>query len=347
MEILGNNKSFIFQPNLEDQKDTVGIFDLDMNLLAYYRHEHTWRSPRGPIRISKRARVTDVYLESVDGTLFGEINEIPPKLFSSRLIRKFEIYNDKKELVGKVREKPKMVGSDWVLENLDEKVIAVIVGDRKKKNYEIQSRLGVVLANCFVDSSLDDDSFRVNIFKSGTDLFLVLSYVIVLDLAKTAWTTSDGGFIGGSNSKNKKKHLEKTRLVEEKERKTKASQKSPMHAIINAVLGIIQAFLFFSLAGTYNISIILYPFAIGYLGIGLLGIIFKINEYFQIALMMGGLATFSLFLGGIMLDGAFGSLPTELTIFVYAIMIVAVAILVNLWAVIGLLDGFMNKDDKN
>ena len=134
MEILGNNRSFVFQPKLEGQKDTVWIFDLDKNLLAHYRFERTWRAPRGPISIGKRARSTDIYLESNDGTLFGEINEIPPTLFSARVIRKFEIYDDKKELVGTVREKPKMVGSNWVLENLDEKIIAEMVGDRKKKN---------------------------------------------------------------------------------------------------------------------------------------------------------------------------------------------------------------------
>jgi len=344
LQILGNNRNFIFQPNLESQKDTVGIFDLDKNLLARYRHEHTWRSPRGPIRISKKARATDVYLESANGTLFGEINEIPPKLFSSRLIRKFEIYNEKKELVGIVREKPKMIGSDWVLENLDEKIIAVMVGDRKKKNYEINSQRGEVLANCFVDSSLEDDSFRVDIFKSVVDLFLVLSYIIVLDLAKTAWTTRTGGFIGGSNSRDKKEHLEKTRVVEEQKRKTKASQKSPIYAIIIAVMSIIQAILFFSLAGTAFISIILYPLPIGYLVIGLLGVTFlKINEHIQIAFGMGGLAVISLFLGGIMLDGAFGQIPSELTIIVYAIMIGAFVILINLWAVIGLFDGFMKN----
>ena len=343
MEILGNNRSFVFQPNLEGQKDTVGIFDLDGNLLACYRHEHTWRSPRGPINVGSKARATDVYLESVGGKLFGELNEIPPKLFSTRLIRKFEIYDEKKELVGRVREKPKMVGSDWVLENLDEKIIAEMVGDRKKKNFEIKSPRGEVFAKCFVDSSLEGDSFRVDIFKSVVDLFLVLSYVIVLDLAKTAWATTDNLFFGGSNSR-KKKHLEETRLVEEKKRKAKASQKSPMYSIIIAVLSVVQAILFFILGNGAYISIILYPLAIGYLVIGFLGVTFlKINEHIQIAFGMGGLAVFSLFLGSIILDGAFGSVPSELTIVVYFIMIISFVLLVNIWAVIGFFDGFMKS----
>ncbi|MEJ2240632.1 MAG: hypothetical protein P8Y18_00585 [Candidatus Bathyarchaeota archaeon] len=78
MEVFRKHQSFIFKSKLKEHKDTIGIFDLDMNLLAYCRHEHTWRSPRGPIKITKQALTTDIYLESSDGTLFGEINEIPP-----------------------------------------------------------------------------------------------------------------------------------------------------------------------------------------------------------------------------------------------------------------------------
>ena len=133
MEVFSGHRSFIVKFKLKNLKDTGGIFDLNMGLLAYFRHEHTWRSPRGPIKIAKQARATDIYLESVDGTLFGEINEIPPKLITMRLIRTFEIYDDRKELVGVVREKPKMVGSDWELENLEKTVIALMVGDRNKK----------------------------------------------------------------------------------------------------------------------------------------------------------------------------------------------------------------------
>ena len=58
---------------------------------------------------------------------------------------------------------------------------------------------------------------------------------------------------------------------------------------------------------------------------------------------MGGLAVFSLFLGSIILDGAFGSVPSELTIVVYFIMIISFVLLVNIWAVIGFFDGFMKS----
>ncbi|UCE96695.1 MAG: hypothetical protein JSV51_03635, partial [Candidatus Bathyarchaeota archaeon] len=220
MEALGEQSNFIVKSKLEDFKDTGGFFDSNMRVLAYFRHEHTWRTPRGPIRIGKQARATDIYLESFDGNLFGEINEIPPKLISIRLIRTFEIYNDNKELVGVVREKPKAIGSDWVLENVEEKAIALMVGDRKKKDYEIQTPDGEFLARCFRDPTLDEYSYRVErkIGGGGVDLFLLLCYIVVLDLAKTGWTTRTG------YPKEEKDHLVKTQVSKTPIVKTQASE---------------------------------------------------------------------------------------------------------------------------
>ncbi|MCW4031236.1 MAG: hypothetical protein NWE80_02615, partial [Candidatus Bathyarchaeota archaeon] len=247
MEALSEQSNFIVKSKLKDLEDTGGIFDSNMRGLAYFRHEHTWRTPRGPIRVAKQARATDIYLESFDGNLFGEINEIPPKLVSMRLIRKFEIYNDKKEFVGVVREKPKAVGfPDWVLENVEGKLVAFMVGDREKKDYEIQTPDGEFLTRCFRDSSLDKDSYRVErrSVGGGVDLFLLLCYIVVLDLAKTGWTTRTGF----TDAKIEKEHLAKRRLAEIQAAETRAAKSFPGYAYRNTVLSIVQAGLLFALA---------------------------------------------------------------------------------------------------
>ena len=100
MEFLRGNTSFIMQPSLDGQKNSVGIFDLNKKLLASYSHDHTWRSPRAPFKMNTQARSTNIYLENIDGTLIGEINEIPPRLFSMKLVRTFELYDQNKILVG-------------------------------------------------------------------------------------------------------------------------------------------------------------------------------------------------------------------------------------------------------
>jgi hypothetical protein len=246
LEVFSGHWSFIVQSKLKDRKDTGVFFDLNMGLLAYFRHEHAWRTPRAPFKIGKQARTTDIYLESVDGNLFGEINEIPPKLFTMRLIRKFEIYNDKKELVGVVREKPKAFGSDWVLENLEKTTIAMMVGDRKKKDYEIQTPGGQVIASCFRGSSFDKDSYKVDVLGGGVDLFLVLCYVVVLDLAKTAWTTRDG------YANEEKEHLAKTQAAQTQVEKNQAYKPASKYAKRNAVLSVVQTAILFSLATTLS-----------------------------------------------------------------------------------------------
>ena len=358
MEALSEQTSFIVKSKLKDPKDAGGIFDSNMRVLAYFKHEHTWRTPRGPIRVRKQARATDIYLESFDGNLFGEINEIPPKLVSMRFIRTFEIYNDNKELVGVVEEKPKAFGfPDWVLENVEGKAIAFMVGDRKKKDYEIQTPDGEFLARCFRDSSLDKDSYKVERRSVGgsVDLFLLLCYIVVLDLAKIGWTTRTG------YAKEEKEHLVKTQVAKAPIVKTQASEPISKYAIINAVLSVVQAFLIFALAtsflgtGSENtsfsflfgndfVSYILYAFGVAILIIAFVGVTFvKLNQVNQVAMLMGAVAVFSLFIGGVMLSGSFVSVPSESYILVIGMMIVGFGILVNLWLLIGLFDDFIKK----
>lgn len=192
LEVFRGHSSFIFQSKTKDKKKIIEIFDSKMKLLASCRHKHTWKSPAGSFRSDLQSRTTEIILEGFDGTFLGEINEIPPQLISFRLIRKFEIIDDKKKLLGRVREKPKFIGSTWVLEDSKEKKIAEIVGDRGGKDYRIKSPDGELFAKCYRDSSMDRDSYRVDVFVGWDNLFLVLSYVLVLHVAKTVWVTREG-----------------------------------------------------------------------------------------------------------------------------------------------------------
>jgi uncharacterized protein YxjI len=195
IEIFSDRDQFIIKSEIKDRKDTGGILDTSMGVLAYFKHTHSWKNPGGSrFNIGKQAKTTDVVIEATDKTLLGEIHEIPPPLMSLRLIRKFRIHNNKEELIAVVREKPKFMGSDWVLENPKEEVIAITKGKWKKKNYEIISKEKHGIARVFRDSSLDKDSYKVSIFGSDIDLFLILCYVVVLDLAKGGFTTREGLF---------------------------------------------------------------------------------------------------------------------------------------------------------
>jgi hypothetical protein len=330
LEALSEQSNFIVKSKLKDLKDTGGIFDSSMRVLAYFRHEHTWRTPRGPVRVAKQARATDIYLESFDGNLFGEINEIPPKLVSMRLIRTFEIYNESKELVGAVREKPKAFGfPDWVLENVEGKAIAFMVGDRKRKDYEIQNPGGEFLARCFRDSSLNEDSYRVERRSVGgsVDLLLLLCYIVVLDLAKLGWTTRNG------YAKEEKDHLVKTQVVKTPIAKTQASEPISIYAIRNAVLSAAQAVIVFTLAtmffGQGFFRFILYAFGVAILVTAFLGVtLVKLNQFNPVAMLMGAFVE---------------SMTFESTILVAAMLIVGFGILANLWLLIGLFGDFGKK----
>jgi uncharacterized protein YxjI len=194
MGIFGGRKRFIIQSKLENLKDTGSIMDANMKILAYFKHKHTWKPlPESTPYYWQEARKTDIRLEAIDGTLLGEIHEIPPPALTLRLIRKWEIYNAKKELKGVVKEKPKAIGSDWVLESPDGKVIATIKVNRKKKDYEVQTTEKQVIARCYRDASMGKNSYQVDILSSEIDFFLILSYIVVLDRIKWAWVK--GGYV--------------------------------------------------------------------------------------------------------------------------------------------------------
>ena len=91
-------------------------------------------------------------------------------------------------------------------------------------------------------------------------------------------------------------------------------------------------------------SIILYAFGVAILVTAFLGVTFvKLNQFYQAAMAMGAFGVFSLFIGGFMLSGGFGYLPSEATILVYGLMIVGFCILFNMWLLIGLFDDILSK----
>jgi hypothetical protein len=195
MEVFKGHSSFIFQKKPKGHNNIVEIFDSRMRLLASCKRKRVWKSPDGPFKINKQAYSSDIFLEDFSGRILGEINEIPPQMFSMRLIRRYKIYDDDTRLIGVVREKPKAFGSTWVLfDRNEENLIGEIVGNRKKKNYKIESSRDEVLVKCYRDSSLDSNSYRVDTFVGWDRLFLVLCYVLVLDLAKTVFVTRSGWF---------------------------------------------------------------------------------------------------------------------------------------------------------
>jgi hypothetical protein len=134
--------------------------------------------------VGNRMQTTDVRLEGTDASLLGEIHEVPTG--PMRVIRNWRIYNEKHEFKGAVKEKPKFIGSGWVLESPEEIVVATAKGDRKKHNYEVLTadRYMQTIARC---SNIDDKSYGAEILLSNLDPFLVLCYIVVLDLAKTVY----------------------------------------------------------------------------------------------------------------------------------------------------------------
>lgn len=358
MEVFTEHQSFTFISELVDRENSGGIFDANADrLLAYFRHEHNWRTPRGPVKIWKQARATDIYLESVDGVLFGEINEIPPKLFSMRLIRTFEIYDDRKELVGVVREKPKAVGSDWVLENLDGNIVGVVVGDRKNKEYEIHTPDGQVLVRCFrqvIDklfgnSTLDMGSYRVDILDDSFDLFLLLGYILVLEFAKVGWSTR-GSFLGRYLGKKEveKEHLLKTREAQIQIDNAQSYERALKYAKRSLFLSIVLASIYFSI----NTVFLLSGSGSGafFYGAGIVGLIFaflgvknvETKKFNTITILMGIFAMFSAFL----LSPAITTMPNlseEGLFFAILSFIVSLILLFNVQLSMGFWDDFIKK----
>ena len=189
VNIFETTNYFVFKH--EQKNDSISVLGGDSKPLCAVIHDHSMKMPQvwGNVPIPREMRTTDVRIEGKDGELLWEIHEFPTGTF--RLIRKWKVFDEKGTLKGVVTEKPKFIGSDWVLENVDGKLLAVAEGDRKKHNYEIVTpdRSKQCIARC---TSLEKDSYRVELMFSNVDSLLVLSYVIVLDLAKTAAFISGG-----------------------------------------------------------------------------------------------------------------------------------------------------------
>ncbi len=180
--------SFIFK---HEKNDSITVFGRDSKPLCTVIHEHSMKMPQvlGNLPIPREMRTTDVKMEGTDGRLLGEIHEFPTGTF--RLIRKWKVFDQRGTPKGVVTEKPKFMGSDWVLEGTEGNLLALVEGDRKKLNYEIVTpdRGKQCIARC---TGMDEDSYLVELMISNIDSFLVLSYVIVLDLVKTAAVVARG-----------------------------------------------------------------------------------------------------------------------------------------------------------
>ncbi len=187
------NTSFVFKHEKKDANDFITVSDEGSQPLCSVYFNHSWKMPQmwGNMPSNRKMRTTDVKIEGKGGVLLGEIHETPTG--TMRLIRKWEIYDQKGAMKGIVVEKPKFIGSDWALESVDGNLLAVVEGDRKKSNYEIVTpdRTSQVISR---STGLDDASFRVEMMVSSIDPFLVLCYVVVLDIAKTAAVIKSRGF---------------------------------------------------------------------------------------------------------------------------------------------------------
>jgi uncharacterized protein YxjI len=183
--------NFIFK---HEQEDSISIFGEDSTPLFSATHDHSMKTPHvvGDMPLPfTRMKTTDILIKGKDGESLGEIHEVPTG--TMRVIRKWLLYDQKGTQKGVVTEKPKFVGSDWVLKDVNDNLLAIAEGDRKKNNYEILTpdKGKQLIARC---SSQGKDSYRVEVMASNLDTFLVLSYVIVLDFAKTAFVVAKSPF---------------------------------------------------------------------------------------------------------------------------------------------------------
>lgn len=177
-EVFGRTQ-FIVQKQPE-LKNTICILDPAMRTLFYAKHQHSWKTPyvKGIPLPNREMKTTDILFEGVDGVLLGEIHEIPPEV---RLIKRWQIFNEKGELKGTVKTKPKFIGNDWTLESASGNVTFTIVGNRKKHDYKIitKDNYRQNIASCSVT---DKNSFAVDIMLTVFSPFLILSFIIILEL---------------------------------------------------------------------------------------------------------------------------------------------------------------------
>jgi hypothetical protein len=181
---LLDKTEFVLKHEQKNSRDIISILGADLKPFCIVNYDHSWKMPKiwNDMPTNKRMRSTDVRLEGEEGQLFGEIHEIPTGTL--RLIRKWEVYGEKGVAKGVVEEKPKFIGSDWVLKDVEGNMLASVEGDRKKHNYEVVTpdRYEQTIARC---SSIDKETCQLEVMVSNLDSFLVLCYVIVLDLVKT------------------------------------------------------------------------------------------------------------------------------------------------------------------
>lgn len=179
-EVFGRTR-FIIQKQPE-LKDTLSVLDPGMKTLFYARHQHSWKTPyvKGIPLPNREMKTTDVLFEGVDGFLLGEIHEIPPE--GVRLIKRWQIFNEKGELKGTAKTKPKFIGNDWILEGADGNEIFIIVGNRKNHDFKIMTTDShqQTIASC---SIVDENSFKVDIMLTPFSPFLILSFIIILELS--------------------------------------------------------------------------------------------------------------------------------------------------------------------
>jgi hypothetical protein len=130
-------------------------------------------------------KTTDVKFEGVDGVLLGEIHEIPPE--GVRLIKRWQIFNEKGQLEGTAKTKPKFIGNDWILESVDGNRTFTVVGDRKEHDYEVitTDSCQQIVASC---SIVDKTCFKVDIMLTSFSSFLFLSFIIILELSTLTTT---------------------------------------------------------------------------------------------------------------------------------------------------------------
>jgi uncharacterized protein YxjI len=181
---LSGETKFVLKHEQKNSRGIISILGADSKPFCVVTYDHSWKMPKiwKDLPTNRRMRSTDVRLEGQTGALFGEIHEIPTGTL--RLIRKWEVCDEKGIAKGVVTEKPKFVGSEWVLEDVEGNPLASVEGDRKKHDYEVitPDRYKQTIARC---SIIDKDSYQLEVMVSNLDSFLVLCYVIVLDLVKT------------------------------------------------------------------------------------------------------------------------------------------------------------------
>ena len=173
---------FVIQPKLKTMNNTGRIMDEDMKPLCYVKHNHSWKGI-----VLREMKVTGILLEGANGDVLGEIHE-SPDLSWGRLVKGWAIYDAKGKLRGAAEEKMKLIGSHWVLENSNGDEIASIKGNRKKHQYEVQTKDKQPIARC---NPINKDSYSVEILRPDFDSFLILSYVVIQDHV-SSWRVTRG-----------------------------------------------------------------------------------------------------------------------------------------------------------